>query len=195
MRRLSPQVRTAPSAGGPVSHKNTGHEREWRFSSAFPATRLCKFQFWCDNVTWMGRQGGEWCARIGGGRDGWVGHLELPLRRHDFCVDTGDLDASVVAGLQVGLDDVAPNGIPTADAAVVRPLRSREATLRPPCTLGIRITSYPSALTTRSYQREGGGAVEQSGLYISSMAPTYSVHMIPTRCPGVCYHRTLNGSC
>ena len=39
-------------------------------------------------------------------------HLVLPLRGHDLGVDARDLDARVVARLQVGLHDVARDGGP-----------------------------------------------------------------------------------
>ena len=57
--------------------------------------------------------------------------LELPLGGHDLGVYAGDLDARVVAGLQVGLHDVASDGGAGADRAVVRALGAGEAALRP----------------------------------------------------------------
>jgi hypothetical protein len=40
--------------------------------------------------------------------------LELPLRRHDFCVDTADLDASIEAGTVVSFNQVAGDDVPSA---------------------------------------------------------------------------------
>jgi hypothetical protein len=40
--------------------------------------------------------------------------LELPLRRHDFCVDTADPDASIEAGTIVSLNQVTGDDIPGA---------------------------------------------------------------------------------
>jgi hypothetical protein len=40
--------------------------------------------------------------------------LELPLRRHDFCVDTADPDTSIEAGTVVSLNQVAADDLPGA---------------------------------------------------------------------------------
>jgi hypothetical protein len=38
--------------------------------------------------------------------------LELPLRKYDFCIDTADPDASIEAGMAVGLNQVTANDLP-----------------------------------------------------------------------------------
>ena len=50
---------------------------------------------------------------------------------HDLGVGTGDLDASVEAGLVVGVDDVALDNLASTDTAVVWPLGSGEAVCGP----------------------------------------------------------------
>lgn len=62
---------------------------------------------------------------------GEILYLEFPLSRHDFCVDTRQIDASVVAGLQVRLHNFAPHSCSRTGRAVVRPLRAWEAIGRP----------------------------------------------------------------
>jgi len=57
--------------------------------------------------------------------------LELPLRRHDFCVDTTDPDTSMEAGTVVGLNQVTSDDITGAGTTVVRSLRARETALGP----------------------------------------------------------------
>lgn len=54
--------------------------------------------------------------------------LEFPLRWHDFSIDSADLDASVQAGLVVGLDNITGVDFAGSDTAVIWALRSRETT-------------------------------------------------------------------
>ena len=57
--------------------------------------------------------------------------LELPLRGHDFGVDTRNFDTSKQAGLVVSFYDITAKDLVGADAAVVWPLRTRETVLGP----------------------------------------------------------------
>ena len=57
--------------------------------------------------------------------------MELPLRGHNFGIDTRDLDTGVQAGLVVGFNDVTAEDLAGTDTAVVWSLRSRKTILRP----------------------------------------------------------------
>ena len=57
--------------------------------------------------------------------------LELPLRRHDFGVDSRDVDSSVEAGTVVSLDHVASEDLSSSYTAVIRSLGSGESSCGP----------------------------------------------------------------
>jgi len=57
--------------------------------------------------------------------------LELPLSRHDFGVDTRDVDTRVEAGAVVSLDKVTGKHLSGTGTTVVRTLRTGETTLGP----------------------------------------------------------------
>ena len=57
--------------------------------------------------------------------------MELPLRGHDFRIDTRDLDTGVQASLVVGFNDITAEDLAGTDTAVVWSLRSRKAVLGP----------------------------------------------------------------
>jgi hypothetical protein len=46
-------------------------------------------------------------------------YLVLPLRRHDLCVGSADVDASIQAGLVVNISNVTTHGAASAGRAVV----------------------------------------------------------------------------
>jgi hypothetical protein len=58
-------------------------------------------------------------------------NLELPLRGHDFSVDSANLDSAVHACLVVCLDDISCVDFAGSDTAVVWALGTGESTLRP----------------------------------------------------------------
>lgn len=58
-------------------------------------------------------------------------NLILPLRGHDFSVDTGDLDAGVQTSTVVGLNDVTAVNLASANTTVVRALGTGEAAAGP----------------------------------------------------------------
>lgn len=71
-------------------------------------------------------------ALLGLTRDAFAGpDLVFPLRRHDFGVGAGYVDAGVQAGFVVCLDDVSAEDPTGADAAVVRALGGGESILGP----------------------------------------------------------------
>lgn len=65
--------------------------------------------------------------------------LELPLRRHDLSIDTGDLDTGVHAGAVVRLDQVTSIDLAGANTAVVGALRAGETTLGPAKRLVVHV--------------------------------------------------------
>jgi hypothetical protein len=58
-------------------------------------------------------------------------YLVFPLRRHDLCIDTGDLDSRIKTGLVVSLDDISAVNISSPDSAVVWALGTGETALGP----------------------------------------------------------------
>lgn len=58
-------------------------------------------------------------------------NLELPLRRHNFSVDSRDVDSSVHASSVVSLNHVASEDLSSSYTAVIRSLRSRESSCGP----------------------------------------------------------------
>ncbi len=58
-------------------------------------------------------------------------YLELPLGRHDLCIDSRQVDACIVACLQVSLHYLTPDSCPCSGRAVVRPLGSWKSIGRP----------------------------------------------------------------
>jgi len=57
--------------------------------------------------------------------------LELPLRRHDFGVDSRNVDSSVEASTVVSLDHVASEDLSSSYTAVIRSLGSGESSCGP----------------------------------------------------------------
>lgn len=58
-------------------------------------------------------------------------NLELPLRRKNLGVDTGDFDVGVKAGTVVSLNDITAVNLASSDTAVVGALRTGETALGP----------------------------------------------------------------
>ena len=56
--------------------------------------------------------------------------LELPLGRHDFCVDTADPDASIEAGTVVGLNQVTCDDLPSACLLIEGTIDKRPLTMQ-----------------------------------------------------------------
>ena len=65
--------------------------------------------------------------------------LELPLGRHDLCVDTRDVYTSVKTGTVVSLNEITSKDLAGTDTTVVRALWSWETALWPTVWLSIGV--------------------------------------------------------
>ena len=77
--------------------------------------------------------------------------MKFPLRRHDFSVDTGDVDFGKEAGLVVSLDDVSAVDPASPYTAIVWPLRSRKASFWP--TIGPTIETKQGVFLLKTEPR------------------------------------------
>ena len=115
--------------------------------------------------------------------------MELPLGRHDFGIDSGDVDASKHTGLVMSLHDVAAENLAGSHTAIVWALWGRETSLGPAVWLVVLVEqgifllkTKPSLVLLVGLHQPCGimAVVELVGASISVPALGHDQNVVPT---------------
>ena len=105
--------------------------------------------------------------------------LEFPLGRHDFCIDTGDLDTSVQTSLVVSLNDISAVDLARSYTTVVWSLWPWETLLGPAIRSAVKTKEGVFLLETKPWLLLGIG-LHEAGAVVSVIEFVGGAIVVPT---------------
>ena len=105
--------------------------------------------------------------------------MEFPLGRHDFCIDTRDLDTSVQTSLVVSLNDISAVDLARSYTAVIWSLRAWETLLGPAIRSAVKTKEGVFLLETKPWLLLGIG-LHEAGAVMTVIELVGGAIVVPT---------------